>query len=536
MPSDIYEKLLCPNWTDEPKTVWVRPTEKANAYVRKSWTYFHMDLREKDVNPDQVLEEFDPKDICAFLSWKAREIIEKKGHPPSRSTILTYYKRLQYLVLEVQLEKPGLLTKQEKEYTNKIVQGFITELEVEESVIVPPFGEKEICTLSDLHAVLQFSWCFDAGGLSHERYWIQTALLMQLISYTSSRPGVLVESSGYANTNEYITYKNITDNSGDSLVLVIRTTLLKGGSNTREPVEYLLHPEPDIPLRCPIILLLALASADDAFENKGITLADIFQLKVRDESSSALTIPWKKSILDTPQAATEGVTTAIRQKILSHSSPGVIKHYMQPLVTMDTQSLFLGKQSRAELMEASIRMGRVRDPRPPVKLSSEENKVTESDHPQLSILDAEREEVKRIILVLYRTITNAKGTLLGKHHQKLSVKINNLRQKVRATRLTQVEALHQKISTAIPDFKLAPHTRIARYFLGYTEFDIPQVIADMVELCRDRVMVPSQHIEDSILDDPMAKPQGRPPSYTLSDSVTTPHPTASDAHASRSAG
>ncbi|KAG0635250.1 hypothetical protein HOY80DRAFT_1094131 [Tuber brumale] len=171
------------------------------------------------------------------------------------------------------------------------------------------------------------------------------------------------------------------------------------------------------------------------------------------------------------QAATKGVTTAIRQKILSHSSPGMIKHYMQPLVAMDTQSLFLGKQSRAKLVEAMICIGRVRDSRVLVKLSSEENKVTESNQPQLSILDTEREDLKKKILALYRTITNAKGTLLGKHHWELSVKIFNLRQRVRAARLKQVryeyyrqynyseisnqlhnrEALHQNVSTTIRD-------------------------------------------------------------------------------------
>ncbi|CUS13287.1 unnamed protein product [Tuber aestivum] len=239
---------------------------------------------------------------------------------------------------------------------------------------------------------------------------------------------------------------------------------------------------------------------------------------------------------------------AIRQKILSHSSPGVIKHYMQSLVTVDTQSLFLGKQSCAKLMEASIRMGRVRDPRALVKLSSEENKVAESDHPQLSILDAEQEEVKRKILVLYRTIENTKGTSLGKHYRKLSEKINNLRQKcetnITGNTITQksqinltIERLPTKtISTTIPDFKLVPRTRIARYFLGHMEFDIPQVIADLVELCRNWVTVPFQHMEDSILDRPMTKPEGRPLNYTPSDGVMTPPPTASNEHASRSAG
>jgi len=53
------------------------------------------------MDPIQALERFDANHICAFLSWKAKEIAKSKDHP-RMSTILTYYKRLQSSLLEAQ--------------------------------------------------------------------------------------------------------------------------------------------------------------------------------------------------------------------------------------------------------------------------------------------------------------------------------------------------------------------------------------------------------------------------------------------------
>ncbi|RPB05354.1 hypothetical protein L873DRAFT_786032 [Choiromyces venosus 120613-1] len=340
-------------------------------------------------------------------------------------------------------------------------------------------------------------------GVSHEGYRIQTILLMQIMAYTSSRPGALVESSAYNSTNECLTYKdmqlvvirNTTDDSGDALALIIRTTLLKGGRNIRELVEYILHAISDLPLYCPITFFLALAFADNAFEHEGMTPADLFKLKVRDENSSILIIPWKKSVIDTlvfrrveqgdsqvsptlafhcnnlsnqlnrlgklagftetlhsycfwrsnvasllsKEATTDGVTAPVTQQILGHSSPDVIRHYIQVLVNVDIQFLYLGQLSRTELIGVSVHMGRIRDARAPVKLSSEELIVTDNDHPMLPGLHAQKEELKKEIVMKWGTIVNAEGTELWELYRKLSIKISNTIQMVRTERFEQVQ-------------------------------------------------------------------------------------------------
>jgi hypothetical protein len=68
------------------------------------------------------------------------------------------------------------------------------------------------------------------------------ALLMQLIAYTSSRLGSIIESPCYKGQSQVLKYKDMNlsllrnDGEGDLiLVLEVTTTFLKGKRNKREP-------------------------------------------------------------------------------------------------------------------------------------------------------------------------------------------------------------------------------------------------------------------------------------------------------------
>ena len=61
---------------------------------------------------------------------------------------------------------------------------------------------KPVCSSVDLHSLLMYNWCFYREGIAHERYRVQTTLLCQIMAYTSTRPGALIESSCYRGTNE----------------------------------------------------------------------------------------------------------------------------------------------------------------------------------------------------------------------------------------------------------------------------------------------------------------------------------------------
>ena len=160
-----------------------------------------------------------------------------------------------------------------------------------------------------------------------------------------------------------------------------------------EPIIFMLIDVPTNPVFCPILPLIALAFADDAFANEGIrTPADLFRLRVEDPNRNYLEVPWKASILDAPIFRSVGpgksyisktmslkytdfdyhpkrlgmfagfpdgvrsydirrgaasaidspeVTVAQRMQIMGHARADVFKHYIHRTVQVDTQAAFL---------------------------------------------------------------------------------------------------------------------------------------------------------------------------------------------------
>jgi hypothetical protein len=54
--------------------------------------------------------------------------------------------------------------------------------------------DKPVCSVTDLFHLLHYYWCRDESAC-YGRYRVQIALLIQLIAYTSSRSGSIIESN-----------------------------------------------------------------------------------------------------------------------------------------------------------------------------------------------------------------------------------------------------------------------------------------------------------------------------------------------------
>ena len=68
--------------------------------------------------------------------------------------------------------------------------------------------DKATCSVTDLFNLLHYHWCQNADATAvHGRCRVQTAFLMQLIAYTSSRPGVIIESNCYKGLSRVLEYK-----------------------------------------------------------------------------------------------------------------------------------------------------------------------------------------------------------------------------------------------------------------------------------------------------------------------------------------
>ena len=112
---------------------------------------------------------------------------------------------------------------------------------------------KPVCSFADLHSLLMYNWCLYREGIAHERYRVQTTLLCQIMAYTSTRPGALIESSGYRGTSESLQWKNIKlklikSAPSDVFFVELETTLIKGKRKMVEPVTFILMDVPTNPV------------------------------------------------------------------------------------------------------------------------------------------------------------------------------------------------------------------------------------------------------------------------------------------------
>ena len=331
---------------------------------------------------------------------------------------------------------------------------------------------KPVCSSVDLHSLLMYNWCFYREGIAHERYRVQTTLLCQIMAYTSTRPGALIESSCYRGINESLRWKNvklklIKSSPSDFFVVELETTLIKGKRKMVEPIIFMLMDVPTNPIFCPILPLIALAFADDAFANEGIrTPADLFRLRVEDPGKNHLEVPWKASILDTPvfRSVEPGksyistttslkyadsdyrlrrlgmfagfpdgvrsyglrrgaasaidnpeVTVAQRMQIVGHAREDVFKHYIHRTVQVDTQAAFLGNPSQRELVAGISRMGASRGANAPTSLTAEQCAEVNSD-PRLIALRLEKSGLLSQIKAKHQYMKDAAGTDLHKQY------------------------------------------------------------------------------------------------------------------------
>ena len=69
--------------------------------------------------------------------------------------------------------------------------------------------DKATCSVRDLYHLLHYHWCQDDASSSHGQYRVQTAFLIQLIAYTSSRPGAIIESRCYKGQDQVLKFKSV---------------------------------------------------------------------------------------------------------------------------------------------------------------------------------------------------------------------------------------------------------------------------------------------------------------------------------------
>ncbi|RPA90956.1 hypothetical protein L873DRAFT_360229 [Choiromyces venosus 120613-1] len=375
-----------------------------------------------------------------------------------RSTVQSYYKTLQMVyLLDTQVALPRL--------TNDVVNQYIMGHLTNRYDLIMENKDKPTCSVTDLFNLLHFHSYQDVNSRCHGRNRIQLPFLMQLIAYTSTRPGSIIEANCYKGRAQVLKYKDMSLSllrnhleGGNILVLEVTTTFLKGKRNKREPVTYILYERRDHPIFCPIMNFLALAFADNAFMEGGIRKPeDLYSLEI-PSFKEALSIQWKTEIRETPifrrqigdricadtplgfadlsyslkrlgllsgypQLVTscvlrrgaaaavdrQEITEVQRNQIMGHARADVFRrHYLSQRVKVDTQSGYLGAVSRDDIIKNIGLMSAKRDPRAPTKLDPGDDFLQEC--PALTRLTHNRDQLVTSLRSKYGTLTSAKNS------------------------------------------------------------------------------------------------------------------------------
>ncbi|KAI9855621.1 MAG: hypothetical protein M1824_005948 [Vezdaea acicularis] len=440
------------------------PTKKQIERTKQLWDRFCSEIEEES---DEHLKTAGAEDFKTFLEW----VMDGNIKITAEGTILGCWNLL--LMAYTKLTSGEIVARPVTQEIRKFIHNDIVERYGLSTVRQRPL---DVLSSLDLFKLLHYHWCFDDNVFLHERYRIQQPLITQLLVYAVGRPGAIVESSSYRGTNEVIKYKDIQlsllkNSAGERDVLVLEMTfwLLKGrrGESRRtEPVKFVFHERDDHLAFCPILLFLALAFADEAFEDVSSPEA-LNRIRV-PPCREAIQFRWKNSMLNipifrqtestvngprisptralpasdyaaylgklslsaglerkvTPYCLRRGganaiepvATTAQRNQIMGHARADVFKHYISQTVAVDTQSAYLGTPARKDLMQAVGHMSATRDPRVPKKLTDDQKAEIARDV-SLSKLRKIRDELSGQLRLQSGKIKLGKGTSLYQEYQ-----------------------------------------------------------------------------------------------------------------------
>jgi hypothetical protein len=156
--------------------------------------------RRKD-SASESLARGDVTDIKLFLQYRIQASPKyKNGGKLRQSTVEGYYKNLQTVFA---LDTKRQLSRE----TNRSIGNLIKNTLSPRFDLIMEQKDKPTCSVTDLFNLLHFHWCQDTESRFHGRYRIQVAFLMQLIAYTSSRPGAIIESACYKGLQQVLKYK-----------------------------------------------------------------------------------------------------------------------------------------------------------------------------------------------------------------------------------------------------------------------------------------------------------------------------------------
>ncbi|KAJ5993062.1 hypothetical protein N7451_008786 [Penicillium sp. IBT 35674x] len=378
-------------------------------------------------------------------------------------------------------------------------------------------GEKPVMNVDDLYVVLHHHWTKDATPYPDGRQIIQLAFLLLVSAYTASRPGALVYVEKNERTNVQHFFSNSSDGEGmhdtenwdlrsedlktlcygqislillpnpggarDHLVMEVDLKHTKGHHSNPKRKIFLMS-EVKQPIFDVIILVLAMAILDDAFESNINSVEDVFKTRVLSPRRS-LKVKFKPEKLNVPicrqpvstisgmkthsikplkyhtylyylqrlslavgmvramrpydlrrgtgEAVDKTASLPLLQQVMGHAYASTFQKYMNQRVQTHVQAAFLGVPSQDALMNIVSHQSRYIDPRAPSHYEdlSTTAKQTWRDHPEIVQLKQMRDALATEAKELYGSLSKAAGTKLGELKDKTDALLRTKKAKLK---------------------------------------------------------------------------------------------------------
>ncbi|KIW36296.1 hypothetical protein, variant 3 [Exophiala oligosperma] len=416
------------------------------------------------LDPKETLGERGTARMENFLHWLLQTFTIKKT-----STVTTYWRQLSQLyIMWTQRRMDPAVMRQ----IFVFIEGPLTEeygLDNEEV-------EKPLMEADDFVELIRYHWASDINRFPNERQRLQLAAILLLAAFTGSRPQALLDLT-YGDLDLYIE-KN-AETHADMLRLGVKLTKTKSRQKRKRPKTYTFNLDRN-PIFCPITHIVSLAFDDSAFGPPDLNSPDIlFRLRARREKGCQ-PIPWRNNMLNVPffrraVATKEGVKTspdkaltynvyqawvkrlgealgylqtlttyclrralgnainddpksnaAVRNLALDHVGSSTIfeRNYLSRMIRYSTQDAFWNRDSDPQAAKSASRIGRLRDPNRPRKLTDEQSHRVRR-LPSVHRLLESRDRVRGLILRDFGVLRMAVREPIHAEYKKLERMVNS---------------------------------------------------------------------------------------------------------------
>lgn len=180
--------------------------------------------------------------------------------------------------------------------------------------------EKAGIFVEDLAVLLAHHWIRDEEVFAHERLRVQFAANLILAGATATRPGALIGQLLYEHL-EFQLFPPLAGEERPHIIVKVNLKHIKRSGGESEPKEFAFH-EDDMLIYDPLIPIMALAFADNAFVNEPNDPEDIYKLVV-PANSDRLRLHWKEEWRKRPifrdvEPSPSGIRVAL-EKALQYS-------------------------------------------------------------------------------------------------------------------------------------------------------------------------------------------------------------------------